>query len=122
MELSTLDLMAQFQESRVIKQVPLLSDQLIATTLFIDSGTRTPEHVHNDNDEIHFIIGGTGKIAVGGEIHEVQKGALILVHKKEPHYIESTTEKMIVLIISHANNITKPGKDEKLKLIDGGAN
>jgi len=104
MEILNIGTETHFQKSRVIKKIPLLSEQLIATTLFIDSGTKTPEHVHDLFDEIHYIIEGTGKIKVGVETTAIQKGTLLMVPSKKAHQIEATTEKMVVLVIRQINH------------------
>jgi quercetin dioxygenase-like cupin family protein len=104
MEIQNIGPMSNLEKSGIVKQVPILSEQLIATTLFIDSDTKTPVHVHNDRDEIHYIIKGHGMIILDNEKQAVKEGDLVMVHKNEHHFLETNSEKMVVLTITPIQN------------------
>jgi quercetin dioxygenase-like cupin family protein len=108
MEKQNIGLSSSSQRNGIVKQVPILSEQLIATTLFIDEDTKTPMHVHDDKDEIHYIVKGHGYISLENTIQEVKEGDLVMVHKNEPHYIKTNSVKMIVLTISTIRNNHEP--------------
>lgn len=112
MDIQNIGPLSNSQRSGIVKQIPILSEQLIATTLYIDSETRTPVHVHNDRDEIHYIIKGHGKISLDNEIQEVKEGDLVMIHKNEHHFLETNSEKMIVLTITPIHN-NHPDRNRK---------
>ena len=85
------------QNSKVIKKVPILTDQLMSTLLYIDSDTETPAHSHTNFDEIHYIIQGNGEITIGEEHRSISAGMLILVPKTKPHYYSTVKDKLLVL-------------------------
>ncbi len=97
MELISINEIQNFQESKVIKKIPIISDQLMTTILFIGTKTDTPSHSHADFDEIHYIIQGSGKITVDGESSQVDEGMMILVSKAKPHYFQTSNKQMTVL-------------------------
>ena len=63
---------------KVIKKVPILTDQLMATVLLIEPNTTLPSHTHKDLDEIHYVIEGAGKITIGKNSREVDEGLMIV--------------------------------------------
>jgi mannose-6-phosphate isomerase-like protein (cupin superfamily) len=85
--------------SKVVKEVPILTDDLIATTLFFDSNIRIPPHVHEDVDELHYVIRGTGNLNIGDNSRQIKEGMLILIPKNESHCYSTENEKLMVLSI-----------------------
>lgn len=85
--------------SKVVKKVPILTDEMIATTLFFDSNIRIPPHVHEDVDELHYIIRGSGRLSIGDKSKQIMEGMLILVPKNESHCYSTDTEHLMVLAI-----------------------
>ena len=104
--------MRKIQDSKVIKEIPILTDQLMATILFIDSNTTIPAHIHTDSDEMHYVIKGNGKITIGSKSKMIDEGMLVLAPKAKPHYFSTSKEQLMVLSISH---IIEHDKDSKIK-------
>ncbi|UCG68425.1 MAG: cupin domain-containing protein [Thermoplasmata archaeon] len=88
------------QVFKVVKKVPILTDQLMATVLMIPPNTKIPAHVHSESDEIHYIVSGSGKISIGKHNRSIKEGMLILVPKAETHYF--TTEKKPMVVLSNS--------------------
>ncbi len=82
---------------KVVKKVPILTDQLIATILMIPPNTIIPAHIHSESDEIHYIVSGSGKISIGKQNRTIKEGMLILVPKTKPHYFSTGNKPMVVL-------------------------
>ena len=97
MEIIQIDNIKEFKESKIVKKVPILTEQLMATILLIPPNSKAPAHSHLESDEIHYIIKGTGKITVGKNSETVNEGMLILVPKTESHYFSTSDENLIVL-------------------------
>ena len=99
------------QNSKVIKKVPILTDQLMSTLLHIDSDTEIPAHSHTNFDEIHYIIRGNGEITIDKEQMSISAGMLILVPKTKPHYYSTVKDKLLVLTIS----LVQDGFEERMR-------
>jgi mannose-6-phosphate isomerase-like protein (cupin superfamily) len=85
------------QGFKVVKKVPILTDQLMATVLMIPPNTKIPAHIHSDSDEIHYIVSGSGKISIGTQNRAIKEGMLILVPKTKLHYFSTEKKPMVVL-------------------------
>ena len=99
MELINISAIKDFKHSKVIKKVPIMTEQLMSTVLFIAPNTKSPAHSHAQIDEIQFIIKGSGKITVGKKSKSVKEGTLILVAKTEKHFFSTSKGRMIVLSV-----------------------
>ncbi|MCK5035648.1 MAG: cupin domain-containing protein [Candidatus Sabulitectum sp.] len=55
-------------------------------------------HQHIDEDELYFIIEGSGKVSDGEETHAVMSGHSILTRSGESHSIENTGSMDLILI------------------------
>ena len=100
MELISIDEITKFQDSKVIKEIPMLTDQLMATLLFIGSDTNIPAHTHIFMDEIDYVIKGTGKISVDNKSKSIHKGMMILVPRGTSHYFSTSDEHLIIMAVS----------------------
>jgi quercetin dioxygenase-like cupin family protein len=121
MEILDIAELKKFQKSKVIKKVPMLSDQLMVTLYYIDSKTRTPEHNHNEYDEIQYIVEGEGIVSVGNKESQVQKGNLIMVSKNEQHCYTTASEQMVVLAIGMVSDKLNSDKlDKEIRIKKGG--
>ncbi len=107
MELIDIKNITNFQESKVVKKVPIITDQLMSTLFFIDSNTSTPAHTHTDYDEIHYIIKGSGEIVIGKNSRSISEGLLVVVPKSVSHHFSTTDEQLIVLTVSIVGNYNK---------------
>lgn len=107
MELVSINDIQSFQESKVIKKIPIISDQLMSTLLFIGANTNTPKHNHIDFDEIHYIIQGAGEVTIDGESSSVNEGMMILVPKAKPHNFKTEDKQMTVLSFNLVVNNNK---------------
>ena len=97
MEIIHLENLKKYSETKVVKKVPILTDQMMAILLLVPPNTAVPAHSHTGSDEVHYIISGSGKITIGGQSKGVKKGMLILVPKAEFHYFTTLKEPLIVL-------------------------
>jgi mannose-6-phosphate isomerase-like protein (cupin superfamily) len=97
MEIISIPNIKDFRESRIIKKVPILTEQMMATLLLVPPNTEVPAHAHTENDEVHYIISGSGKITIGDHSEGVKEGMLILVPKAELHYFSTIKEPLVVL-------------------------
>ena len=116
MELVNVNDIKDFQKSKAIKKIPIISDQLLSTLLFIDSNTNLPSHKHVKFDEIQYIISGAGNITMNGKSTAITEGMLILVPKTISHNFSTSIDQMIVLsvgILSDNNHLDENGKNSR---------
>ena len=97
MEIIQIENIKDFKDSKIVKKVPILTEQLMATILLIPPNSKAPAHTHSESDEIHYIIKGNGKITVGESTEKVNEGMLILVPKTESHFFSTSDDNLTVL-------------------------
>ena len=107
MELINIEEIKEIELAKVIKKVPIITDQVMATVFFIGSGKTLPRHTHEDIDEIHYIMDGNGEITVGDKTRSICTGMLILVPKGDSHFFSASKDGMALIsfcpIIQHRN-------------------
>jgi mannose-6-phosphate isomerase-like protein (cupin superfamily) len=113
MDLVNINDLQNFQDSKVFKQIPIITNQIMSTILFIGSNTDTPPHTHNGFDEIHLIIQGTGKITVDNESCVVNEGMMILIKSYESHNFSTMDKEMTVLTMNMVPVNTQNGDNDK---------
>lgn len=110
MDLIDINKFRESQDPKIIKKVPILTDQLIATMLIIEPDTNIPAHDHLDIDEVHYIIRGSGRITIGNETGPVNDGIIILVPRGKSHCYSTSKDKLTVISVRlAANRKEKPG-------------
>ena len=99
MEIVNLNEIEEFQLSSIVKKIPILTEQLMATLVCIDKNTATAAHVHDDVDELHYVVKGSGKITVGKKKIGLSSGMLIHVPKSKSHFFSTSLKQMMVISI-----------------------
>ena len=90
----------EFQTSSIVKKVPVLTEQLMALLICVDKNKETTPHIHDEADELQYIITGSGKLTVGKTELELSKGMLILVPKSTLHFFSTSLNQLTVMSIS----------------------
>jgi mannose-6-phosphate isomerase-like protein (cupin superfamily) len=99
MELININDITDFDKTKIKKCIPVMTDQLVTTTLFIESNVKMPALVHDGRDEILYIMKGAGKISIEDSTEDIEEGMIILVPKGKKHYFTTNGEKLIVLSV-----------------------
>ena len=60
-------------------------------------GINVPQDPHAE-DEVYYVVSGSGKIAVNDSDYSVSTGAVVYVPAKAPHHFHSVTEDLEVLV------------------------
>jgi mannose-6-phosphate isomerase-like protein (cupin superfamily) len=60
-------------------------------------GANVPQDPHTE-DEVYYVVSGSGKIAINGSDYSVSAGAVVYVPAKAPHHFHSVTEDLEVLV------------------------
>ena len=61
------------------------------------SGEKDPQHPHQQ-DEVYYVLGGKGKIRVGGQDRDVQAGSIVYVPKRVEHRFHTIVEDLQILV------------------------
>ena len=99
MEFIDIKKIEEFQPASIVKKVPIMTDQLMATLICIDNQKKTVPHKHPDFDEFHFIVNGKGKITIGNNCLKLNMGMLVLVPRSEAHSFSTEEERLTILTI-----------------------
>ena len=78
-------------------------DSMKAFTSFsrvlIKPGTTNQMHVHEDQEQVYFVIQGGGIIQVGDEKQQVSAGDAVFLPANIPHGFVNNTEKLTILLM-----------------------
>ena len=67
--------------------------------VLIKPGTTNEMHVHDNQEQVYFVVQGGGIITVGDEKGEVKAGDAIFLPANIPHGFVNNTEKLTVLLM-----------------------
>ena len=107
MEHLKIDKVIEFDTEKRIRKKLLGSDKIVAEMLCYEPGQATPEHVHPKQDEIFYVVEGTGTMIVNGEEIPLEPTSLILVKAHEKHGVKTLPESRLVLMFIKAPGSTK---------------
>ncbi len=99
MDLTSIKDMTEIDPSKVIKSVPIMTDQLMAAVLFVGPNKDMPPHSHEDADELHYVIKGCGELNMDDETGKICQGNLFLVPKGKTHHFRASDEGLVVLCV-----------------------
>lgn len=75
---------------RTLLEDPPNSSFRYVRDLILDPGSSIGDHPHVDDDEVYFIVSGSGVIHVDGERHDVGPGSAILTRSGSHHALVNT--------------------------------
>ncbi len=97
----------EFSTEKRIRKKLLGSDRIVAEFVCYEPGQATPEHVHPKQDEIFYVVEGTGIMIVDGEEISLKPTSLILVKAREKHGVKTLPDSRLVLMFIKAPGSTK---------------
>jgi mannose-6-phosphate isomerase-like protein (cupin superfamily) len=97
----------KFKNGSVFKEVPIITDQTMATILLIDSNSHTTDLNHPQKDRIYYIVKGRGEVTIGSESRYIKEGELILIPKGSSHKYTTTTRRLTLISINQIEDIKK---------------
>ena len=62
------------------------------------AGTIDPQHPHTE-DEVYYVVGGTGQVHIEGDDSEISPGSVIFVAAGVEHRFHSITEDLKLLVV-----------------------
>jgi quercetin dioxygenase-like cupin family protein len=98
--LTNLKQVARFNPEGYVKRSIFNTDSLQFGLYCLEPGQINARHKHPQNDEICYVVQGTGEIVIGDEIAAVQPGVFIHAHRSVEHEIRNTgTEQMLIIVV-----------------------
>ena len=79
------------------------SDLAFVDYVEVPPGASIGLHKHGDDEEIYFVIEGSGSMTIGAETHSVQAGDLIVNPRRGTHGMRNTSGHRIRLLIWQIN-------------------
>jgi mannose-6-phosphate isomerase-like protein (cupin superfamily) len=99
MEIVKLEEFKEFKRNSVKKEIPILTEGVMATLLLIDKDSNTLGLNNPHHDKIYYVIEGSGVVTIGDNSKKVNKGNLILVPNGHHHKYVTTTKRLVLLTI-----------------------
>jgi len=83
------DFQLKFAENGCLtaKMIENVSSDYAAMYNRLDAGKSSNEHMHEDCDELYYVIDGCGLLKVGKETKKIKTGDLIVIPKGEFHFL-----------------------------------
>lgn len=98
--LKTLEQVVQFNPETYVKRSIFNTDSLQFGLYCLEPGQINARHKHPQNDEICYVVQGTGEVVIGTEVAAVQPGVFIHAPKAIEHEIRNTgTEQMLIIVV-----------------------
>lgn len=95
----------EFQTRKVIKNIPIVTRDLIISVLFFDKKIDSLALKEQTNDRVFYVIRGSGSVSSLDIDQIVSEGSLILIPGSEDFYISTNEDRMVILIIRSIDNL-----------------
>ncbi len=121
MEIVDVQKYTQFKRGSVFREVPIITDQTMATILLIDSGSKTTDLNHPQKDRIYYVVKGHGEVTIDNETRDVKEGDMILIPKGKHHKYTTNSHRLTMISINQIDDVTvkdisKPKKKSSRKM------
>ena len=97
----------EFATEKRIRKKLLGSEKIVVEMVCYEPGQATPEHAHPKQDEIFYVVEGTGTMIINGEDIPLKPTGLILVKAREKHGVRTLPDSRLVLMFVKAPGSTK---------------
>ncbi|MBI2816767.1 MAG: cupin domain-containing protein [Acidobacteria bacterium] len=87
----------EFSTAKRIRKKLIGSGKMVAELLCYEPGQSTPVHQHPQQDEIFYVLEGTGKLTVNGEERSITAKSLILVPARSQHGLVAGDTRLVIL-------------------------
>lgn len=94
-----------FKKGSVFREVPIITDQTMATILLIDSDSMTTDLNHPQKDRIYYVVSGDGTVTIDNESKKVREGNIILIPKGSSHKYTTTTSRLVLISVNQIDDV-----------------
>lgn len=71
---------------------------LTASLVTLEKGRKTPAHVHDDQEQLFFILQGRGVLRINEEAREVESQMVAYIPRRAEHELECTSDEPLLYI------------------------
>lgn len=108
MEVLNINEIKEFSKEKRIRNKLLSSEQLIAEFVCYEPGQSTPQHPHPKQDELFYVVEGSGIFIIDNQKIPVKESSLLLVPAMTKHGIEANKDsRLVVMFIKPQGNLIK---------------
>ena len=107
MEIIDVHKYTEFKKGSVFREVPIITDQTMATILLIDSNSQTTDLNHPQKDRIYYIVKGTGEVTINKESRYIKEGEMVLIPKGSSHKYVTNASRLILISINQIDDVEK---------------
>jgi len=90
---------AEYSCNEVIKKTPVVTDNIRLIMIYMEKNQKLNPHLHENSEELFFVVSGLGRIYVGDEIINVEEGDIVHVGNNIVHSIESRDMQLSVFAV-----------------------
>ena len=94
----------KFKKGAVFREIPILTDQTMATILLVDSDSMTTDLNHPQKDRIYYVVKGSGKVTINEESRMIKEGELILIPKGNSHKYTTTGSRLVLISVNQIDD------------------
>lgn len=98
----------KFKAGSVFREIPMITDQTMATILLIDSNSMTTDLNHPQKDRIYYVVRGKGEVTIDKDSKLVKEGEMILIPKGSSHKYTTTTDRLTLISINQIDDVKTP--------------
>ena len=89
----------EFGDRRRVRKKLIGESLLEAELVCYEPGQGTREHFHKHQEELYYIVEGSGGITIGAETIEVRAGDLVFSPADTAHSIQAGDERMVMFFV-----------------------
>jgi len=91
--------LVEFSDTRRVRKKLMAESLLEAELVCYEPGQVTQEHFHTHQEELYYIIEGSGTVTIGGETRSISAGDLVFSPADTPHSIGAGEERMVMFFV-----------------------
>jgi quercetin dioxygenase-like cupin family protein len=91
--------MIEFSDTRRVRKKLITEALLEAELVCYEPGQDTRQHFHKTQEEIYYIVEGSGSITIGDETTLVKAGDMVFSPADVPHSIATADERMVMFFV-----------------------
>lgn len=89
----------EFRDKRLIRKKLVAESLLEAELVCYEAGQTTREHFHKYQEEVYYIVEGSGSVTIGDDTSSISAGDLLFIPADTPHSIGAGGERMVLLFV-----------------------
>ena len=94
----------KFKKGAVFREVPILTDQTMATILLVDANSMTTDLNHPQKDRIYYVVKGSGEVTINEESKMIKAGEMILIPKGNSHKYTTKNHRLVLISVNQLDD------------------